>query len=176
MKQKINLKNTKEIADFIRYTNAHPLNIKTLLKYMSETSGGKWSCTARLTNYIPDHIEEELQNLSESRNVDFETMQNKTFFEIYFHTTTTDTETGYDVRFVKPFTLSTNKPYKTLKRQSNLLYNINFYECLLDGGFKGQNAIWEICPDKETQTFIPNIIKNYLKTVQITENTNEKEK
>ncbi|MBP3619717.1 MAG: hypothetical protein J6J24_03555 [Clostridia bacterium] len=165
--------NAKEISNFIHYTNSHPLKIKHLLKFMDEISGNKWSCSAKLTNYIPDHIEEELQSLAEEGKVDFEAMQNKTFFEIYFHTTSTNPETGDEVSFVKPFTLSTTKPYKTLKKQKDLLENINLYECLLDGGFENQNAVWKICPDKETQSFIPNVVINYLKSVKISENNDE---
>ena len=170
----------KEIADFVRYTHEKPLTIRPLLKYLSEMTGQKWSCTAKLTNYVPEHIENELKNEKpQIRPITMEIldqMRNHAFFELYFHTTINNPETDEEASFVKSFTISTDSPYEKLKKQKDLLDNLNFYECLLDDYFKNSNAVWAICPDKESQTFLPNVVKNYIRTVQFAENTNEKEK
>ncbi|MBP3619718.1 MAG: hypothetical protein J6J24_03560 [Clostridia bacterium] len=177
MEMSQNFKESREISGFITYTHKHPLTIQKLLSFMSTTNQQKWSCRAKLSPKTPEHIEHDLRSASKYNHPGFtqlcrellQEMQNQTFFEIIFYTTMKDKDTQTETNFAFPFVLSTTTPYEKLKTRRELLNNINFYECVFDGMFQNQDTVWTICPQKEANQFLPNVVKEYMKTVKFIE-------
>ncbi len=177
-------RDNQDITTFTNYTQENPLTVKELLRFLSESTNKKWSCKAKLGRAIPDHIRHDLQTAGGIddqifKNVCSEilnTMKDETFFEMIFYTTQTDNNTDVQTSFEFPFTISTTSSYEELKSNPNLLKDMNFYVCLFDGVFKSSGTIWTICPNKYEDNFMPNVVKNYIKTVHVGEKGSDKEK
>lgn len=177
------LQRDPRIVVFLHYTKTHPLTANAIISHLNKKLGGNWSVCAKLAKGAPEHIKHALIEATKDNDPTYANLAKDALSQIeedvslnlVFQTKMQDKNSGAEISYQIPYTLTTTHPFDEVKKDIFVLDSLNFYSAVTDGVFKSR-GIWSVFPNDESSQFVQSVVIDYMKEIKINEKPDEIER